>query len=665
MIEGLITAVFLPCRCTTVLFKLKAMKKLFFLLLIIIVHGGWAQAPDPDFNDKIAFAEAQSYIKSARFVEAPDNASFDLIHQTLNLQVDPAVNYIAGSVVSTFKLLKENIHDIHFDLSSSLRVDSVYYEGKKIAFEHSADRISIALPQPALSTSLHEVTVYYQGAPPQNGFGSFMASKHNETPIIWTLSEPYFARDWFPCKESLADKIDSIDVIVTCPSQYRAASNGKLIADQVSGDKRTAHWKHRYPIATYLVAFAVTNYESFSIFVDAPNGQKIEILNYVYPEYLETAKGNSQEITSVMDFYNHKLITYPFANEKYGHAQFGWGGGMEHQTMSFMSGLSFELVAHEMAHQWFGDYITLGSWHNIWLNEGFATYMTGLVYENLKDGFYWPIWKNMKVTHIISQPDGSVYVPDTTDVKRVFNSRLSYSKGGYLLHMLRWEMGDEHFFQALKDYLNDPAIAYGNARQEDLVRHMEQAADTSLTEFFNVWYYGQGYPIYHIRQLAVLGSNGGQMLEVSQTPSHPSVSFFKMHLPVRVWKDGKAKDLRLYNTEQDQKFTISESAVDSIQFDPDKWLIAKADMIVSTHDITRESIKIIPEATSHSLRVILPELDEKAQLRIVDVSGRTVMQMSLTATDSPVDINGLQKGMYIVEVTTGKDIKREKIVVGQ
>lgn len=623
----------------------------------------WAQLPDPDFNDKAAMMEAQNYLKTATFVEAPDNASFDLIHQALNLQLDPAVNYIAGSVVSTFKFLKENIHEVHFDLSSQLRVDSVYFEGKKISFNHTADRITISLPQVAFHSPIYEVTIYYQGAPPQNGFGSFMTAKHNESPILWTLSEPYGARDWFPCKESLSDKIDSIDVTVTCPSQYRVASNGLLVSDQVSGNKRTAHWKHRYPIATYLVGIALTNYESFSVFVDAPDGRKIEILNYVYPEYLETAKTKTEEITSIMDFYNKKLITYPFADEKYGHAQFGWGGGMEHQTMSFMSGLNFELVAHEMSHQWFGDYITLGSWHHIWLNEGFATYMTGLVYENLKEGFYWPIWKKMKITHITSRPDGSVYVADTTDVSRVFDSRLSYSKGGYLLHMLRWEMGDEPFFKALKDYLSDPALAYGYARQQDLVRHMEQAADTSLTEFFNDWYYGQGYPIYHIRQLSVPGSEGGQMIEVSQTPSHPSVSFFEMHLPIRVWKDGKAKDLRLYNTSQNQEFTLSESAIDSMQFDPDQWLIAKADLTVGINDIALESIKILPDALNHRVRIILPVNEGKARLRMVDINGQIVMQLPLTAMDSHISLNAFQKGMYVVEVIMGKESKREKVVV--
>lgn len=639
------------------------MKKLIFALLVILSPAVWAQQPDPDFNDKAAILEGQQFIKSATFVEAPDNASYDLIHQRLNLQVDPAVNYIAGSVVSTFKFLKENIRDIHFDLSSQLRVDSVFFEGKKIAFEHLDNRITITLPEPAFVSHFHEVTVYYQGAPPQTGFGSFIVSKHNETPVIWTLSEPYGARDWFPCKESLSDKIDSIDVVVTCPGQYRVASNGILIADQLSDNKRTAHWQHRYPIATYLVAIAVTNYESFSDFVDAPDGRKIEILNYVYPEYLQTAKTKSAEITSVMDFFNRKLITYPFADEKYGHAQFGWGGGMEHQTMSFMTHLNFDLVAHEMAHQWFGDYITLGSWHDIWLNEGFATYMTGLVYENLKEGQFWLQWKNQQITRITAQTNGSVYVADTTDVSRVFNGRLSYSKGGYLLHMLRWEMGDEHFFQALKNYLNDPAFAYGHARQEDLVRHLEQAADTSLTEFFKDWYYGEGYPVYHIKQLAILGSDGGQILEVSQTPSHPSVSFFEMHLPIRVWKAGQATDLRLYHNRQNQQFTISESAVDSIQFDPDKWLIAKVDRTVDAINIAREPIKIIPDALNHRLRVILPANGE-AQLRLFDMNGRKVRQEPLKAMDSLIDLKGIHGGVYIVEVTSGKESKREKVVVG-
>ncbi|HEX7585976.1 MAG TPA: M1 family aminopeptidase, partial [Prolixibacteraceae bacterium] len=534
------------------------MKKFVFLVFIIAFQYTKAQAPDPDFNDKMAFSEARNHQKSAVFTESDDYANFDLIYQQLNFTVDPAVNQIAGSVFSNVKFLKDNISQIQFDLVDSLVVDSVKCNQVMTTFTHSGNKINITLLMPMQKGSISSSEIFYHGAPPQTGFGSFTVSKHNNIPVIWTLSEPYGARDWWPCKQSLADKIDSLDVFITCPSQYRAASNGKLISDIVSGEKRTAHWKHRFPIATYLVAIAVTNYETYSDFLDLLDGKKIEVLNYIYPEYLATAKTKSAEILSVLQFYNSKFITYPFASEKYGHAQFGWGGGMEHQTMSFMTTLDFELVAHEMAHQWFGDYITLSSWHNIWLNEGFATYLTGLVYENLKEGYFWPIWKAIQVKNITSVPDGSVYVSDTANVSRLFNGRLTYTKGAYVLHMLRWEMGDEKFFQGMKDYLTDPAIANGFASQVTFVKHMETAADTSFTEFFNDWYYGEGYPTYRMNYFPDPTNPIRQILRISQSPSNASVSFFEMHVPVRVWKDGKSKDLRLYNTLQDQEFVISE-----------------------------------------------------------------------------------------------------------
>jgi len=400
------------------------MKKLLICVFLFIVFKAGAQAPDPNFTDKAALSEQRNFLKTAHFSEAGDAGSFDLFYQQLRFTVDPAVNYISGSVSSSLRLLKDGVSEIRFDLNDALQVDSVYLNKKKVGFEHASDKIKIALPTIASKNEIAGVEVFYRGTPPQNGMGSFVASKHNNSPVIWTLSEPYGAKDWWPCKESLADKIDSIDVYITCPQQYRAASNGKLVDDVVSGTTRTAHWSHRYPIATYLVAIAVTNYQTYSDFLNLTDGKKIEVLNYIYPEYLVTAKTKSDQILEILAFYNKKFGIYPFADEKYGHAQFGWGGGMEHQTMSFMYYLEFELVAHEMAHQWFGDCITLNSWHDIWLNEGFATYLTGLSYENLLNGQYWLTWKDNQVKRITSLPGGSVYVADTTDVDRIFSSRL-------------------------------------------------------------------------------------------------------------------------------------------------------------------------------------------------------------------------------------------------
>lgn len=642
------------------------MKKLIFLFLILAFDLVRAQAPDPDFTDKIAFSEAQSHQKSATFNESDDYAWFDLIYQQLNFEVDPAVNFISGSVLSRIKFLKGNITEIHFDLSSAMIVDSVIFDKGKIAFQHKSDKITINLPLTIQESLTHQVKVYYHGIPPDSGFGSFAVSKHNNTPIIWTLSEPYGAHDWWPCKESLADKIDSLDVFITCPNQYKAASNGKLISDQISGTKRTAHWQHRYPIATYLVAIAVTNYSTYSDFLKLPDGKKIEVLNYVYPEYLSTAKTKSTEILDILAFYNSKLITYPFASEKYGHAQFGWGGGMEHQTMSFMASLDFELVAHEMSHQWFGDYITLASWHDIWLNEGFATYMTGLVYENLLNGVYWPKWKNDQVQRITSSSGGSVYVADTTNVNRIFNSRLSYSKGAYLLHMLRWEMGDERFFKGLKNYLTDPTIANGFASQQKFVKHIEMAADTTFTEFFNDWYYGEGYPSFRLVYFPDPANSARQILRISQSQSHSSVSFFEMHVPVRIWTKGNYRDLRLYNTRQNQEFVISEQPIDSIQFDPEKWLCAKSEILLSTPPLIDliTQLQIISLYVNKTVRVLVPDFTGHETIRIINMNGKVIRNGLLKSNDSEIDVSHLQTGIYMVEVLTKNQKKVEKIIVG-
>ena len=640
------------------------MKKLIFLFLILAFHFGRAQAPDPNFNDKAAFNDRLAYQKSAGYAESADYSSTDVIYQRLNFTVDPAVNYISGSVFSSVKFQKDNVTQIQFDLADVLIVDSVHYNQKKIVFEHSANKINITLPSIVSKNTVGSVEVFYHGAPPPNGLGSFVSSKHNTDPIIWTLSEPYGAKDWWPCKESLSDKIDSVDVYITCPQKYLAASNGKLIEDEISGENRTAHWSHRFPIATYLIGIAVTNYETYSDFLDLANGGKIEVLNYVYPEYLTTAKSKSADILNILSFYNRKFMTYPFASEKYGHAQFGWGGGMEHQTMSFMTNLDFELVAHEMAHQWFGDYITLASWHDIWLNEGFATYLTGLTYENLLNGQYWPVWKDNQVKRITSSPDGSVYVADTTDVNRIFNGRLSYSKGAYLLHMLRWEIGDSLFFKGLKNYLKDPEIANVFARQEKLVKHMEAVADTSFTEFFKDWYYGEGYPIYRLTYYTDYGDYGKQKLRISQSSSNSSVGFFEMHIPVRIWKDGTYSDLRLYNTSQNQEYVISATKVDRIEFDPDKWLIAKSDIVDAVMNVSEiADIQVIPENESKSIRILLPENSGKGKIRIMDLSGRIVKNCELFGNDSKIATSDLRSGPYLVEVKSGKLRKTEKVLL--
>jgi hypothetical protein len=268
------------------------------------------------------------------------------------------------------------------------------------------------------------------------------------------------------------------------------------------------------------------------------------------------------------------------------------------------------------------------------------------------------------VKKITSVSDGSVYVVDTANVSRLFNSRLSYSKGAYLLHMLRWEMGSEQFFKALNNYLTDRTIANGFASQEKLVKHLETSADTSFTEFFDDWYYGEGYPTYQIALFADAANPAIQKIRVNQIPSHSSVDFFEMHLPIRVWQNGNYHDLRLHHTKQNQEFTISETMVDSIRFDPDKWLCAKADIVLPVSEITKsEQIQIVSEYSTKKIRVILPEFSGKEIFRIFDLNGRTVLKGLLKEKDSRIEINSLKKGVYLIGVETKSEKKVAKIIV--
>ncbi len=637
-------------------------------VIFILIYYSWlipvlAQQPDPDFTDKIALQESRQFRLKSAFQEFQDYSNYDLIYQRMEWKIDPAVKYISGKVTSYFKSETENLAEIGFDLDSLMTIDSVLYQNQKVQFERRGDRFFVQLENQIPMGQIDSVSVYYQGEPEkqQTGFGAFGMGIHDGVPVMWTLSEPYGAREWWPCKQSLVDKIDSIDVIVTTPEMYRTASNGVVVEDTVEAGYRRMHWKHRHPIATYLVAIAVTNYATYSDWLELEDGRKIEILNYVYPEKLEQAKIETPITADLIALYNQIIGEYPFANEKYGHAQFGWGGGMEHQTMSFMYNFNFELVAHELAHQWFGDFITCGSWQDIWLNEGFATYLSGLAYENLKPE-WWYRFRKLNVERIVSQPGGSVFVKDTTNESVIFSSRLSYSKGAWLLHMLRWELGDEKFFNGLKSYFNDPAVANGFATTSQFVKHMETAGDTTLTEFFNDWFYGEGYPLYSAGYKNL--GDGFYNISLSQTPSHPSVSFFEMPVPVRFYSEGKTDsvDFRLIHTQNDQEFMVKvDFPVDSMAIDPEYWLVSKTAKVTGTPLVKNiTEFYVYPNPVQNKFSVVLPVGQQFKSIRIYSSAGQ--FQKEFLKHDFSFDVSDLATGVYFLQLETNSENSVQKIV---
>ncbi|MBK9733316.1 MAG: T9SS type A sorting domain-containing protein [Chitinophagaceae bacterium] len=628
------------------------------------------QAQVPDFIDQIKSIAAMESKSNAVFSGQHTTRTannYDVKYHRCEWKINPSVYYISGKVTTYFEPTEDGFSAIDFDFNANMITDSVKYHGSAATFTQQADNLlTIDLPAEVPVGNIDSISVYYQGTPIGSGFGSFIQSSHNGTPILWTLSEPFGAKDWWPCKQSLNDKIDSIDILVTCPQTYRDGSNGVLIAETQTGNSKTYHWKSHYPIAAYLVAVAVTNYSTYSDYATLTNGEQLEILNYVYPEDLATAQSLTPAIVPVIELYSMLTIDYPFANEKYGHCQFGWGGGMEHQTMTYCVAFDEWLIAHECAHQWFGDKVTCGSWEDIWLNEGFATFFEGLTQQYLYPG-NWEGWKHSHRDYIVSEPDGSVLCTDTTDVGRIFDGRLSYSKGAFVLHMLRWQLGDSIFFEGIKQYLLDPDLAYNYAKTPDLKAHMEAVSGLDLTVFFDQWYYKEGYPTYN---LSWYPFGNSVSVTVNQSQSDPSVSFFQMPLPVEFKDATHDTILVLNNTFAGQTFSVDPGFTpDEVIFDPELWILSGNDVVTEVDAPVRDNLmfSIFPNPVADEMSVtysITNTLSDK--LVITDVSGRVVKIVTndkqLFQNTFEINISDLPVGVYFLRTTEGNKVVVKKFV---
>ncbi len=527
--------------------------------------------------------------------------NFDVYYYRASWQVDPAVRQISGRVGVYFTIVSDT-ESIILDLHDNLEVSGVTSNGNALAFEHASHRLAITFPGQKSAGAKDSVFVTYSGVPPVSGFNAFQQSAQGSpaVPLLFTLSEPFGSRDWWPCKNGLDDKADSVDIFIKHPAAYgphtyRAASNGVRQSETPAegGAMTIAHWKHRFPIASYLVAFAVTNYTVFDQ-VYPVAGDDILMETYCFPQNSAEFAAGAASAMNMMNFFSQKFGKYPFAQEKYGHTQFTWSGGMEHQTNSFMAHMSRTLVAHELAHQWFGNTVTCGSWEDIWLNEGFASYLTTLYTESVDPWSTSLANRRSETSMVTSLPGGSVKVDDLTNINRIFSSRLSYYKGARLLFMLQWILGDEKFFQAVNQYLNDPALRYGYATTADLKYHLENVSGQNLDYFFEQWYEGEGYPSY---QVTWYPGGNNITFNIGQVTSSPSsVGFFRLPLPVLVsGANGERKLLVLDNTHNNQSFTENAGfAVVSVEFDPEAWLVTRNNTVVKAENplpVRFESVK--------------------------------------------------------------------------
>ena len=510
----------------------------------------------------------------------PGDSSFDVSYYKLALNINYSPKSLSGAVTVSAKSLEDNLTSVFLDLTDVLTVDSITSNNQSLSFNHSENKLVITFSKSYSYNEPFTLTVYYHGVPITTGLGSFVFDSHKGEPSIWTLSEPYGARDWWPCKDTPADKADSSDVLITCPSNLIGVSNGILtdVIDNSNGTK-TYIWKSRYPIANYLISLAISNYSVYTKYFHYSETDSMPVVNYIYPEDLEEVKPELDKTTKMLEIFGKLYGEYPFIKEKYGHAEFG-SGGMEHQTITSIGIINQGVIAHELTHQWFGDKVTCKNWENIWLNEGFATYGEGLYYEFSGDEQSYNSFLSYNMSRA-KNGIGTIYVNDISSINNIFNGNKSYSKGAIVLHMLRGIVGDSVFFNVLKNYLKDPGLAYGNATTEDFERVAEATSGLPLNYFFNQWIYGENYPKYILTwgfdQSSLNQYNLSLVLEQAVN-SYPK--FFTMPIQIKISTSAGDTTITVFNNAQIQDFNFTVNGKPTLlTFDPDNFLLK--DVIIS------------------------------------------------------------------------------------
>lgn len=522
-------------------------------------------------------------INSATTAQLPYNTSwykdYDVKFYFIALEVNDTSRFIAGHT-TMLSVADAKIDTFFLEMGNHLIIDSLQCNNQKANFSRKNDVLGILLPSLAKKGEKISVVIYYHGLVPASGFFSALTNREDtkwKIPVTWTVSESFASKDWFPCKQYLPDKADSAYIFLTVPKNRMAGSNGKLTATTpIVKNKMRYEWKTFYPVAYYLISFAVSDYQDYSFYVRFNDQDSLLMQNYVYnnPDYLTGNKSLIDKTGAIMAYFSSIFGPYPFIKEKYGHCLAPVYGGMENQTMTTLLNFDFNLVTHEMAHQWFGDEVTCSTWQDIWLNEGFASYAEYLALDKLDSHSEAQKWmKNAKFS-ALQDSVGSVFIPDSdkTNELRIFNSSLTYKKGAAIIHMLRYEIdNDTLFFKILRNYLT--ACKYSTAAAGDLLKVVNSTTHSDYSWFFNQWYFGKGYPT-----VASEWSQKHNLLSVTirQKASACASPAFKMHMDLLVQYRKESEKIKIYLDKPVQTFTFPiKKTIKNIIPDPEGWCLQK------------------------------------------------------------------------------------------
>lgn len=543
----------------------------------------WDKATPAEIHQEMSRQKARTYL-SHREAQVPAGlgamaqTDYDARFYDIFIRVNDTTEIIYGRVLMVADATVDGLTSAQIDFHSGMTLDSIVGPTGALGYSRTGDVVAVTLDQTYSTGQSFRLSLYYHGHPVEGGFQAFSFDTNPwGNKVISSLSEPYFARTWWPCKDRPDDKADSFNIAIEVDSGFYCGSNGTLDSTVASSaNSHTFYWRVRYPMATYLFSVAISKYQVwYDKYIYNGGLDTMPIIHAVYPEQYAYSLPRYGITPTAIQYLSESFGPYPFLTEKYGHSNFEWGGGMEHQTMTSMQGsgtfgFAEPVVVHELGHQWWGDMITCKDWHHIWLNEGFASYCEAQYFLK-KNG--WASYHSYMASMAYSG-GGSIYIVDTTNVYNIFGT-IVYDKGAWVLHMLRRILGESNFAAAMSAWYNSP-YRFGSATTEEFRDVVEGATGVNIHDFVQDWIYGTYRPNYNYTYWQEPNPAGGQnvyMVVKQIQTTNPQV----FHMPVDFFVDypSRPDDTIKFTVDARKKFFKFNlpSAPTNLELDPANWIL--------------------------------------------------------------------------------------------